>query len=90
MLDWLRQYERDVESQAGRKGGRNPHLKVALAKHVAQHLRQLRRTLANGPGSVVFLAKQLFQAVEMPVGASQTDSLQAVVQPSEEVPLSCD
>jgi len=87
MLDWLRQYERDVETHASRKGGRNPHLKVALAKHVTQHLRQLRRCLANGPGSVVFLAKQLFQAVEIPLVAAQPDSLEVVPRPSEEVPL---
>lgn len=75
ILDWLRQYERAIETQASSKRGRNSHLKVALAKHVTQHLRHLRRTLANGPGTIVFLAKQLFQAVEVPAAEREGPNL---------------
>jgi|GEM_PF-2336099 len=88
VLDWLRQYERAVESQASARRGRNPDLQVALAKNVSQHLRHLRRSLAKGPGTVVFLARQLFEAVE--VAAGETSAPEDDILVAEVATLTCE
>jgi|GEM_PF-5740965 len=71
VLDWLRQYERAVETLAQHKRSRNVHLSRALAKHVAQHLRRLRKALAKRPHLGIELAKQLFEATEVSGPPSQ-------------------
>lgn len=63
VLQWLRAYERALEKEAQERKTKRHYLALALVKHVAVHLRRLRRLLASAPDGSAGSASVEMQAL---------------------------